>query len=205
MAAVIGAARTLQSRWRELQPEQRESFLALIGDETTRLAALIGDVLDTSRIDAGTFTYRFSDVDVAALVRDTVATAAVGQDEVPIVAEISPNVPVVRGDPERLRQIFDNLIDNAVKYSPAGEPVDVRVFQANGSVLVSVRDRGPGIKLDDQRLIFEKFGRVTAGHSKPGSGLGLFIARSIAETHGGTIAVSSAPGRGATFTVNLPV
>jgi signal transduction histidine kinase len=69
---------------------------------------------------------------------------------------------------------------------------------------VSVRDRGPGIKADDQRLIFEKFGRVAAGNSKPGSGLGLYIARSIAETHGGTIAVASAPGNGATFTVKLP-
>jgi signal transduction histidine kinase len=204
MAAVIGAARTLQARWRELQPDQRESFLALIGDETTRLAALIGDVLDTSRIDAGTFSYRFSDVDIGALVRDTVAMAAVGQDEIPIVAEVAAGVPAVRGDPERLRQIFGNLIDNAVKYSPTGEPVEVRVSQANVSVLVSVRDRGPGIEADDQRLIFEKFGRVAAGNSKPGSGLGLYIARSIAETHGGTIAVSSAPGRGSTFTVKLP-
>jgi signal transduction histidine kinase len=204
MATVVGAARTLQARWRELQPEQRESFLALIGDETTRLAVLIGDVLDTSRIEAGTFSYRFSDVDVAALVRDTVAMAAVGQDEVPIVAEVGPGVTIVSGDPERLRQVFGNLIDNAVKYSPTGEPVEVRVSQSNGSVLVSVRDRGPGIKPDDQRLIFEKFGRVAAGNSKPGSGLGLFIARSIAETHGGTIAVSSALGRGATFTVKLP-
>jgi signal transduction histidine kinase len=204
MAAVIGAARTLQARWRELQPDQRESFLALIGDETTRLAALIGDVLDTSRIDAGTFTYRFSDVDIGALVRDTVATAAVGQDEVPIVAVVASGVPVVRGDPERLRQIFGNLIDNAVKYSPTGEPVEVRVSQANGSVVVSVRDHGPGIKPDDQRLIFEKFGRVAAGNTKPGTGLGLFIARSIVETHGGTIAISSALGRGSTFTVKLP-
>jgi signal transduction histidine kinase len=204
MAAVIGAARTLQARWRELHPDQRESFLSLIGDETTRLAALIGDVLDTSRIDAGTFSYRFSDVNIAELVRDTVATAAVGQDEVPIVAEVAAGVPVVRGDPERLRQIFGNLIDNAVKYSPTGEPVEVRVSQANGSVVVSVRDRGPGIKADDQRLIFEKFGRVAGGNTKPGSGLGLYIARSIVETHGGTIAVSSAPGRGSTFTVKLP-
>jgi signal transduction histidine kinase len=204
MAAVIGAARTLQARWRELQPDQRESFLALIGDETTRLAALIGDVLDTSRIDAGTFSFRFSDVDVAALVRDMVATAAFGQDEVPIVVEATPDVAVVRGDPERLRQIFGNLIDNAVKYSPVGGPVEVRVSQLNGEVTVSVRDRGPGIEAADQRVIFEKFGRVAAGNSKPGSGLGLYIARSIAETHGGTIAVLSAPGRGATFTVTLP-
>jgi signal transduction histidine kinase len=204
MAAVIGATRTLQARWSQLQPDQRESFLALIGDETTRLAELIGDVLDTSRIDAGTFSYRFSDVDIAALVRDTVAMTAVGQDEVPIVAEVAPGVPIVRGDAQRLRQIFGNLIDNAVKYSPREEPVEVRVSQSNGAVLVSVRDRGPGIKADDQALIFEKFGRVAGGNSKPGSGLGLYIARSIAETHGGTIAVSSAPGRGATFTVKLP-
>jgi signal transduction histidine kinase len=204
LAAVIGAARTLQVRWRELRADQRESFLALIGDETTRLAALIGDVLDTSRIDAGTFSFRFSDVDVAALVRDMVATAAYGQDEVPIVMEAAPEMAVVRGDPERLRQIFGNLIDNAVKYSPVGGPVEVRVSQSNGEVTVAVRDRGPGIKAADQQVIFEKFGRVTAGNSKPGSGLGLYIARSIAETHGGTIAVSSAPGRGATFTVTLP-
>jgi signal transduction histidine kinase len=204
MAAVIGAARTLQARWRELLPDQRESFLALIGDETTRLASLIGDVLDTSRIDAGTFTYRFSDVDISALVRDSVATAELGQDEVPVVAEIAPGVPSIRGDAERLRQIFGNLIENAVKYSPAGEPVEVRVTQSNGAVVVSVQDRGPGIKPDDQRLIFEKFGRVAGTGSKPGTGLGLFIARSIAETHGGTIAVSSSPGRGATFTVKLP-
>ena len=204
MAAVIGAARTLQARWRELRADQRESFLALIGDETTRLAELIGDVLDTSRIDAGTFSFRFSDVDVAALVRDMVATAAYGQDEVPIVMEATQEIAVVRGDPERLRQIFGNLIDNAVKYSPVGGPVEVRVSRSNGEVTVAVRDRGPGIRAADQRLIFEKFGRVAAGNSKPGSGLGLYIARSIAETHGGTIAVSSAPGRGATFTVTLP-
>jgi signal transduction histidine kinase len=70
---------------------------------------------------------------------------------------------------------------------------------------VAVRDHGPGIRTHDQRLIFEKFGRVAGGASKPGTGLGLYIARSIAETHGGTIAVSSAPGHGATFTVRLPV
>jgi two-component system, OmpR family, sensor histidine kinase KdpD len=205
MAAVIGAARTLQQRWRELAPEQREAFLALIGDETTRLAALIGDVLDTSRIEAGTFTYRFADVDLAALVRDSVTNAALAQDEVPVVYEGGSDLPPVRGDAERLRQVFANLIDNAVKYSPAGSPVEVRAVQSNGSVLVSVSDQGPGIAADDRRLIFEKFGRVSGTGSKPGTGLGLFIARSIAEEHGGTIEVSSMVGRGTTFTVALPL
>ena len=93
MAAVIGAARTLQQRWRELSPEQRASFLALISDETTRLATLIGDVLDTSRIEAGTFTYSFTDVDLADLVRETVAAMALGQDEVSVVAQAPDTVP----------------------------------------------------------------------------------------------------------------
>jgi signal transduction histidine kinase len=205
MAAVIGAARTLEQRWRELQPEQRMAFLALIADETARLAALIGDVLDTSRIDAGTFSYRFGDVDLVRLVSESVATATIGQDEVPVHAELPATMPLVRGDAERLRQVLANLIDNAVKYSPAGAPVDVRVTPTRDVVHVAVTDRGPGIKPDDQRLIFEKFGRVTGSASKPGTGLGLFIAQSITEAHGGTLTVSSAPGRGSTFTVTLPV
>ena len=204
MAAVIGAARTLQVRWRELQPDQREAFLALIGDETARLASLVGDVLDTSRIDAGTFSYRFGDVDVGALVQESVATAAITQDEVPVQAEISAGVPLIRGDAQRLRQVLGNLIDNAVKYSPAGSAVQVSVTGLNGNVTVSVRDEGSGIASGDQRLIFEKFGRVSGGNTKPGTGLGLYIARSIAEAHGGSLAVASAQGRGATFTLTLP-
>jgi signal transduction histidine kinase len=204
MAAVIGAARTLEQRWRELTPEQREAFLGLIADETTRLAALIGDVLDTSRIDAGTFSYRFADIDVSSLVHEAVASASLAQDEVPLVVEVRPDLPIVRGDTERLRQVLGNLIDNAVKYSPSGSSVEVRAASHDHVVIVSVHDRGPGIALDDQRLIFEKFGRVSSGNSKPGTGLGLYIARSIAEAHGGSLDVASSPGRGATFTLRLP-
>jgi signal transduction histidine kinase len=205
MAAVIGAARTLEQRWRELTPDQRQAFLGLIADETARLAALIGDVLDTSRIDAGTFPYRFADVDLASLVHESVAAASLAQDEVELVADVRPKLPHVRGDGERLRQVLGNLIENAVKYSPAGGTVEVRVASSDHVLLVSVHDRGPGIAMDDQRLIFEKFGRVAGSNAKPGSGLGLYIARSIAEAHGGTLEVTSAPGRGATFTLRLPV
>jgi signal transduction histidine kinase len=205
MAAVIGAARTLQDRWRELSPEQRASFLALISDETGRLATLIGDVLDTSRIEAGTFTYSFSDVDLADLVREAVAAIGLGQDEVTVVARTPEAVPRVRGDRERLKQVLLNLIENAVKYSPAGEHVDVNAWAENGRVLVAVEDRGPGIPREQQGLIFEKFGRASVGGGKPGSGLGLFIARSITEAHGGKLGVRSAPGQGATFTLELPL
>jgi signal transduction histidine kinase len=205
MAAVIGAARTLHDRWRVLSADQREAFLALIADETNRLAALIGDVLDTSRIEAGTFSFSFTDVDLKRLVEDAVATATVGQDEVRVRSRVFEPVPSIRGDRERLRQVLANLIDNAVKYSRAGDEVEVVLRPENGAVRISVSDRGPGIPSDQQRLIFEKFGRADVPGAKPGTGLGLFIARSIAEAHGGTLDVSSRPEAGATFTLTLPL
>ncbi|HYX89622.1 MAG TPA: ATP-binding protein, partial [Gaiellaceae bacterium] len=151
------------------------------------------------------FSFRFSDVDVGRLVRDSVATAQVGQDEVRLRAEVREPLPPVRGDSERLRQVLMNLLDNAIKYSPAEGEVEVRAYAEDGRVRVDVCDAGPGIAKEDQRLIFEKFGRVTGPGARPGTGLGLFIARSIAEAHGGSLDVSSAPEQGATFTLELPL
>jgi two-component system sensor histidine kinase BaeS len=129
-----------------------------------------------------------------------------GQDEVRVRVAVSEPLPRVRGDRERLRQVLANLIENAVKYSAVGDEVEVTARRDNGVVRISVRDRGPGIPYDQQRLIFEKFGRADVpGSSKPGSGLGLFIARSIAEAHGGTLEVRSRPEDGATFTLTLPI
>jgi signal transduction histidine kinase len=206
MAAVIGAARTLQDRWRLLSADQRESFLALIGDETARLAELVGDVLDTSRIEAGTFSYRFEEVDLGRVVDEAIETAVLAQQEVPVVASGHGALPEIRGDRARLRQVLSNLIENAVKYSPEGGEVRVSAVAANGAVRIAVRDAGPGIPRDQQGRIFEKFGRVDVpGASKPGTGLGLFIARSIAEAHGGSLDVSSGAEPGSTFTLTLPV
>jgi signal transduction histidine kinase len=206
MASVIGCAVTLRERWRELTADQRESFLALIEQETGRLSTLIGDVLDTSRIEAGTFTFAFADVDIAELVRETTSLVELGTDEVTVKATVQEPLPPVRGDRERLRQLFLNLLSNAAKYTIAGDEIEVRAAAEDGVVVVSVQDHGPGIALDQQRLVFEKFGRVNAGgRSKPGAGLGLFIARSIAEAHGGSLDVRSEPGAGATFTFRVPV
>jgi signal transduction histidine kinase len=205
MAAVIGAARTLQDRWRMLTAEQRESFLALIGDETSRLAELVGDVLDTSRIEAGTFSYRFEQVDLRRVVDEAIEAAVLAQQEVPVIALVRGTLPAIRGDHARLRQVLGNLIENAVKYSPEGGEVRVSAGAANGEVRIAVRDVGPGIPRDQQGRIFEKFGRADVeGGSKPGTGLGLFIARSIAEAHGGSLDVSSGTDRGSTFTLTLP-
>jgi signal transduction histidine kinase len=203
LAAVIGSARTLEQRWRELSPEQRDRFLALIADETARLAALVGEVTDTSRIDQGTFSYKFGNVDIGALVDEAVAAAEVARSEANVASAVQAGLPDIDGDPVRLRQVLTNLIDNAVKYSPEGAPVEVRAEAVNGHVRVAVVDHGSGIAPRDQRLIFERFGRVP-GTSKPGTGLGLYIARAIAEAHGGELRVSSKLGEGSTFTLDLP-
>jgi signal transduction histidine kinase len=205
MAAVIGSARTLQERWRELTPEQRESFLRLIADETTRLSDLIADVLDTSRIEAGTFNYTFSDVRLDEVVGEIVAAASIGQDEVEVRAEVRQPLPRVRADRARIHQVLTNLVDNAVKYSPAGGEVLVSAYTTDGRLRVDVSDSGPGVPLDDQGVIFEKFGRSNSGQSKPGTGLGLFIARSIAEAHGGRLSVSSEPTGGSRFSLEIPL
>jgi signal transduction histidine kinase len=206
MASVIGCAQTLNRRWRELSQEQRESFLGLIESETSRLSDLVGDVLDTSRIEAGTFPYAFAAVDVEELVRETAAVVSLGQDEVKVTTRVAPTLPPVRGDRERLRQLLWNLLTNAVKYTVTGDEIEVAAANENGVVAVSVRDHGPGIPLESQLLIFEKFGRVSQdGGSQPGAGLGLFIARSIAEAHGGTLDVESEAGGGATFVLRLPL
>jgi len=206
LAAVIGAARTLQERRDELTEEQREQLLELIAGEGSRLTMLVGDVLDTSRIEAGTFSYRFDEVDVASLVEDAVAAATVRQAAVRVRSEPAEPLSPVRGDKERLRQVLTNLIDNAVKYSAAGDVVEVSARREGACVCISVSDDGPGIPEDQQRLIFEKFGRADVeSDAKPGSGLGLFIARSIAEAHGGTLEVQSRREGGATFTLSLPL
>jgi signal transduction histidine kinase len=204
MAAVIGSARTLQQRWRELRPEQREAFLAVIADETARLASLVEDVLDTSRIEAGTFGYHFAEVDLVEVLRDSVAAAEIGQDEVKVSTNLPQALPGVRGDAERLRQLVDNLISNAIKYSDSGGEIMVEAGTDDGHVVVRVRDNGPGIGLEHHGQIFEKFGRA-AGSAKPGTGLGLFLSRSFAEAHGGTLKVDSRPGEGATFILRLPL
>jgi len=206
LAAVIGAARTLRERRDDLTADQRDQLLNLISGEASRLTVLVADVLDTSRIEAGTFSYEFGEVDVASLVEDVVATASVRQAEVTVRAALAEPLPPVGGDRERLRQVLTNLIENAVKYSAEGDAVEVSAQRDGVYVRIAVSDRGPGIPDDQQELIFQKFGRAQVeGGSKPGTGLGLFIARSIAEAHGGTLEVQSRRDGGVTFTLSLPL
>ena len=167
--------------------------------ELRRLSAQGGETT------AGTFGYAFSEVDVGAVLSDAVAASEIGQDEVRLNTRIPPELPPIRGDQGRLRQLFDNLISNAVKYSDAGGEIAVHAWSDNGVVHVRVREAGPGIAPEYHELVFEKFGRAAGPDVRPGTGLGLFIAKSFAEAHGGSLQLDSRLGEGATFTVTLPL
>jgi signal transduction histidine kinase len=119
---------------------------------------------------------------------------------------MSEELPVINGNPIQLRQMMDNLISNSVKYTPMGGEITVSADKENGQVIIRVADTGPGIPVEDQSRIFEKFYRaknVEAGI--PGTGLGLAITKSIVDNHRGRIWVESEPGKGSTFTVVLPI
>jgi signal transduction histidine kinase len=151
-------------------------------------------------VDASVASVRIEPLDAGGIACDAVEAAALGGATVR--ADVAAGLPLVDGDPERLRQALDNLIGNAVGHSPAGAEVVVSASTREGCVLLSVADRGEGIPEGGLELVFEPGVRLT--DERPGSGLGLAIVRAIADAHDGSVEVDSAPGQGATFTLVLP-
>jgi two-component system phosphate regulon sensor histidine kinase PhoR len=207
VSAVYGAARTLREHGSALSPEHRRRLTQMIDDESERLVEITDQILATAELDQGRLTFAEMECDVADICRGVVRSAVnrhTGRWRFVFSAPTSFE-PIVC-DPTRVRQVVTNLVDNAVKYSPAGGVVDVRVTDAPGRVRIEVSDEGPGIPLADQDRIFDKFYRLDP-HMKSGvggSGLGLYISRKIVEQAGGSISVHSEPGEGATFAVELP-
>jgi signal transduction histidine kinase len=178
--------------------------------QITRMADLVGSLLTLARADEGRFDLVREPVALEPLVREVFETAVIlGED-----AGLDVRLPVVEpalvhGDPTRLRQLFLNLVTNAVKYTPRGGMVEVTLLRRERTVTFSVRDTGIGISAGDLPHVFERFYRADRARSRVsergGFGLGLAISQWIAEAHGGTIAVRSRLGRGSTFTVTLPL
>lgn len=192
-----------------LEPEKRQEFLGIIIKESERLTRLINQVLDLAKIEAGRFEWQIGDVDVKSVVRDAVeATGQLFRDRnVSVTVAIPGAVPIVRSDRDQLMVVVVNLLSNAVKFSEPGRgQVTVAAEARNGEIALSVRDNGPGISPEFQKVIFEKFRQVgdTMTAKPSGSGLGLAICQRIVEHLGGRIWVESEPGRGATFTFTVP-
>jgi PAS domain S-box-containing protein len=191
----------------EISAQQRR-FLGVIERNARRLLRLVGDLLFAAQVEAGTLNLTRESVDLAAVVQEAVEAGRprAEQAQVALSAETEP-VPELQGDPERLGQVLDNLISNALKFTPAGGSVTVGLHRRNGQAVVEVADTGIGIPAAEQVRLFERFYRTSSAteRSIPGIGLGLSISRAIAQGHGGAISVHSEEGRGTTFTVELPI
>ncbi len=186
-----------------------EEYYRIIRKESERLTALINNILDFSRIEAGRKEYEFRQTDLAELVTNTLDTYRDQIDEQGFTFEqrIDAGIPPVRVDREAIARSLVNLVTNALKYSDRDKYIGVRLRRADGVVRLEVEDRGIGIARSEQSKIFEKFYRAgdPLVHNTKGSGLGLSLVRHIAHAHGGEVAVESAPGKGSTFTLTLPL
>jgi signal transduction histidine kinase len=204
MTAVLGAATTLLRDDIELSPERRRQLLEMIGSQGRRLTQITEDVLLASRLDRGDLRIDRERVDLGELVHSAVETMRHQLPETVTLTAVPNGAAVVVGDPDRIEQVLVNLIDNAVKYSPAGGEVRVSTIASGRAVRVEVEDRGIGIPPSEHESVFEKFYRGSHRQVPTGTGLGLYICRELVRRMGGEIGVESDPGAGSTFYFELP-
>jgi PAS domain S-box-containing protein len=206
--AILGYSRMLRAGI--MSSDRVAHALETIERNTTSLTQMVEDILDVSRIVSGKIRLNVQPVDLPFVIHDAVATVAPAADakRIRIQTVIDPRDAAVSGDPDRLRQIVWTLLSNAVKFTPKGGLVQVRLERVNSSVEIVVSDTGVGITPDFLPFIFERFRQADSGTTRQhaGLGLGLAIVRNLVEMHGGTIqAISEGPGKGATFRVRLPL
>jgi signal transduction histidine kinase len=188
--------------------EKHQEYYCIIRKESERLTALINNILDFSRIEAGRKEYDFRETDMRELVCNTLESYRyqIEQHGFTLEEKIG-DVPPLRVDREAMARSLVNLVNNALKYSQDRKYIGVKLYRENGSVKLEVIDHGIGIPSNEQHKIFEKFYRVgdPLVHNTKGSGLGLSLVQHIAQAHGGDVAVDSAPGAGSKFTITLPL
>lgn len=205
LTPIRGFAATLLEHGDDLSPERREEALKLILRQAQRLEGLIVNLLEVTKIEGSQAAeLPNSIVDLAAVARDVVSDFAETHPDRTIEIEAGPGFCGAHGNQVWIERILINLVSNALKYAPGGEPIKVRAWGDGESSSISVLDRGPGIPTNDQERIFDRFERLSHTHIQPGTGLGLYLARRLAQTMDGTLTVDSQPGRGSDFTLRLP-
>jgi PAS domain S-box-containing protein len=189
----------------ELDRQRLASALTIVNEQSSKLSRLVTQLLNISRIQSGKLVLEARDTDVALLVADVTRSLA-GQSPHHTFTTHTPDQLWLQVDPLRLEQVLVNLLDNAIKYSPDGGPIEVDVSTPEPTALrLSVRDQGIGIPAEHRDRIFERFYQVGATSQQTGMGLGLYISRQIVELHGGRIEVETPPDGGARFVVTLPI
>lgn len=188
---------------------QQKKFLEIVDQSSNHLNRLIGDLLDLSKIESGLITLKLEQFDLADVVKKSVETNInlIKNKDIKLLLEIDKELPKINGDYSRMMQVYDNLIANAVKFTPnAGGQISVTVREKGDFIISSISDNGIGIPKGEHKKIFDKFYQVDSTHTRQvgGTGLGLFIVRTIVELHGGNIWLDSKPGAGSTFSFLIP-
>lgn len=192
----------------DVKSDQRRQFVDTVLQESTRLTTMINDFLELARLQSGRARLLHEPVDLGVLTRDCVAVIMpqAQKKSIQLACRTPADLPAVKGDPGRLKQVLMNLLSNAIKYTAAEGRVDIEAARADNAVCVSVKDTGRGIPEADLEHLFEKFYRVPDSEGwATGTGLGLSITKEIAEAHGGRIDVYSQVGVGTTFTLVVPI
>ena len=204
LAGIKASASSLRQLDIDWSDADRREFLRTIEDETDRLTALVGNLLDMSRIQAGAVAPATRPVGLEEVV--PAAIAVLGERATKVEVDVPESLPPVRADPTLLESVLANLIDNALAHAPGGVPVRVEAGEVGGTVLVRVVDRGPGIRPDDRERVFQPFQRLGDSPSHgAGVGLGLAVAQGFTRAMGGDLAVDDTPGGGTTMVVELAV
>jgi two-component system phosphate regulon sensor histidine kinase PhoR len=207
LTAIKGYVEAIQDGGKD-KAEELDRFLDIIKAHADRLNLIITDLLLLSKIESGQIPLKQEPVALAALIDRTVGLLRhlVERKKHTVVVNIPSALPPILGDEERLGQVFSNLLDNAIKYTPDGGTITIGATSDDRMVAVSVADTGIGIPPQDLPRIFERFYRVDKARSRElgGTGLGLAIVKHLVEGHGGTVSVESPPGKGTTFCVKLP-
>lgn len=191
----------------DLVPDEatRREFLTVVDEETDRLTELVTNLLDMSRIEAGTLRMDPHPVELGRLLESSSARLRAREPARPLAVDVPARLPRVLADERRIAQVLDNLLTNAVRYSPAGKQIGLRARGVNGHVEVAVLDQGPGVPEDKREQVFDKFVRLDSDAASPGgTGLGLAICRGIVQAHGGRIWVERNADQGSTFAFSLP-
>jgi signal transduction histidine kinase len=207
LASIKGFATTLLRQDVAWDEDTRREFLAIIDQESDRLSELIGNLLDMARVEAGTLRVEPEPTNLRPIVTETVGTFRLMTSQHQFQIKMPRHVPQVMADPRRVRQVLRNLVENAVKYSPAGGPIVIAVEVHADAVQIGVTDRGIGIQPEHLDRIFDRFYQVDNASTRKvgGSGLGLSICKAIVEAHKGRIWVESQVGIGSSFYLTLPV
>jgi signal transduction histidine kinase len=207
MNAILGFSQVLREEMVGAVNEKQAEYLDDILSSSNHLLALINDVLDLSKVEAGQVELDKEPFSLReALERGVVVVRErASDDDVSVALAADPEADVVVGDERRIQQVIFNLLSNAVKFTPVGGAVDVTSARVNGEVRVSVTDTGPGVASEDQERIFEQFQQAESGlELREGTGLGLALSKRLVELHGGQLWLESELGKGSTFVFTLP-